>query len=352
MDKRISREEKENLVLDLYHNQNKTYREITKIAGTYPREIKAILKKADPSRSQSTPSQAYQLFLEGKTVTHVAIALDIRQPQASDSFKEYWLLQQLDQLYEIFQEIKSNIHLFLGLYRQALAAGMNIQDVIRALGIAKNDLRSIEYRYQELIKQADSLVASNLNAAKTIQDLSEQILDMKRTMSQYESLIIERKLELKNLSVQKDNLQACMTHIRNNSEEYSKIVDTVKREMKGTITDPRQILMLALQSIIESARKDDGKLFALIYNLPTTSSHFPDYSTNEDTYERILLNEAEDLYNEMITNHMDKAISNTIRKSELSLKPEEGLDNKIEYESERNNDIKKDDLQLGKGQKV
>ena len=174
---------------------------------------------------------------------------------------------------------------------------------------------------------------------------------MKMIMSQYESLIIERKLELKNLNVQKDNLQTCITHIRNNSEEYSKIIDAVKREMKDTITDPRQILMLALQSIVESARKDDGKLFALIYNLPTTSSHFPDYNTNEDIYERILLNEAEDLYDGMITNHMDKAINDTIRKSELFLKPEDGLDNiEIEYESEKNNDIKKDDLQLGKGQ--
>ena len=170
---------------------------------------------------------------------------------------------------------------------------------------------------------------------------------MKMIMSQYESLIIERKLELKNLNVQKDNLQTCITHIRNNSEEYSKIIDAVKREMK----DARQILMLALQSIVESARKDDGKLFALIYNLPTTSSHFPDYNTNEDIYERILLNEAEDLYDGMITNHMDKAINDTIRKSELFLKPEDGLDNfKIEYKSEKNNDIKKDDLQLGKGQ--
>jgi hypothetical protein len=124
--RRINREEKEKLILDLYYNQNKTYREITKIVGTYPREIKAILKKADPSRSQSTPSQAYQLFSEGKTVTHVAIALDIRQPEASDLFKEYWLLRQLDQLYEIFQEIKDNIHFFLQLYRQAIATDMNI----------------------------------------------------------------------------------------------------------------------------------------------------------------------------------------------------------------------------------
>ncbi len=114
--------------------------------GTYPREITTILKKANPSGSQSTHSRAYQLFNEGKTVTQVAITLDIRQPQASELFTEYWLLQQQDQLYKIFQEIKNNLQYFLELYRQVISAGMSIQDVVRVLNIAKNDLRYIEAR--------------------------------------------------------------------------------------------------------------------------------------------------------------------------------------------------------------
>lgn len=77
----------------------------------------------------------------------VAIALDIRQPQVSELFMEYWLLQQQDQLYKIFQEIKNNLQYFIELYRQAISAGMSIQDVVRVLNIAKNDLRSIEARF-------------------------------------------------------------------------------------------------------------------------------------------------------------------------------------------------------------
>jgi hypothetical protein len=342
--KRANREEKERLIPDLFFNQHKTYREITELVGTYPREIKAILKKADPSQTQSTYSQAYQLFTEGKTVTQVAIALDIRQPRASELFTEFWLLQQQDQLYRIFQEIKSNIRYFLELYRQAIAAGMNTQDVIRALNIAKNDLRSIEARLLELKRQADSLIAGNVNAVKTFQDLSDQISDMKRTIDRYESLIRERKLELKNISIKKDRLQACMTHIRDNSEEYSKIKDAVKREMEGTFMDSRQILMQAFQSIVESARKDASIFHALIYNLPSANTISPDYNTDEDIYERILLNEAEDLYDKMVANHMDDVISDTISKGELSLKPEDGLDIfEIESKSESNDDMARDE---------
>jgi hypothetical protein len=332
--KRISREEKEKIIQDLYYNQNKTYREITEIAGTYPREIKTILKKADPSRSQSISSQAYQLFSEGKTVTHVAITLDIRQPEASELFTEYWLLQQQDQLYRIFQEIKNDIHFFLQLYRQALAAGMNIQDVIGVLVVAKNDLRSIEYRYQELKRQADSLAASNRNAANTFQDLSDQICDMKKTLNQYSLLCKERRLEFEKLGMQMNKLQASMTNIQNNSEECSKIKDTVKGEIENVLTNPKQTLSLALHYVIESVRINSSYLNALVYNFPSTNS--PGHSllttgvnqynyvpciescNSEETYERFLLDEAEKLYAKMVVDFTDKVIGDTANRNKQS----------------------------------
>ena len=95
---------------------------------------------------------------------------------------------------------------------------MNIKDVIRALRIANNDLRSIEYRLQELKRQADSLMTGNLNAANTFQDFSNQISDMRKTLDQYELLCKEKRLELAELNKQKDRLQAFLTHFRDNSE--------------------------------------------------------------------------------------------------------------------------------------
>jgi DNA-directed RNA polymerase specialized sigma subunit len=42
----LTRKRKEELVLDLYFNQNKTYPEIAKIARMSPRDIKPIIYKA------------------------------------------------------------------------------------------------------------------------------------------------------------------------------------------------------------------------------------------------------------------------------------------------------------------
>ena len=56
-------QEKEELVLDLYYNQKKTYREIAKEARISPRDIGMILNKASrESESMSVASQAYKML--------------------------------------------------------------------------------------------------------------------------------------------------------------------------------------------------------------------------------------------------------------------------------------------------
>lgn len=59
----LNRKEKEDLVIDLYHIQKKTFREIQKIVRKSPRDIRAILDKVEPERSsRSASSRAYQMF--------------------------------------------------------------------------------------------------------------------------------------------------------------------------------------------------------------------------------------------------------------------------------------------------
>lgn len=70
----LNRQETEDYVIDLYHNQNKTFREIQKIIRKSPRDIRAILDKVDPERaSLSQSSRAYQMFEQGSSPMRVAI---------------------------------------------------------------------------------------------------------------------------------------------------------------------------------------------------------------------------------------------------------------------------------------
>ena len=71
----LTRKGKEELVLDLYFNQNKTYHEIAKIARISPRDIKPIIDKAyqqkERTEHKSVAVQAYELFFKGKTPLEV-----------------------------------------------------------------------------------------------------------------------------------------------------------------------------------------------------------------------------------------------------------------------------------------
>jgi hypothetical protein len=89
----LTRQEKEKLVLDLYYNQNKSYHQIAKEARICPRDIKAILdkrvKEVELKQSMSVSSQGYKLFLQGKSPLEVAIALNLRDAQVTELYKEY-----------------------------------------------------------------------------------------------------------------------------------------------------------------------------------------------------------------------------------------------------------------------
>lgn len=89
--KGLTRQEKEKIVLELY-SQGKAYHEIAKEARVSLRDIGPILKKSGIEQSLSISSQAYKLFSEGKSPSEVAIALDMREPDVTQLYLEFWKL--------------------------------------------------------------------------------------------------------------------------------------------------------------------------------------------------------------------------------------------------------------------
>jgi transposase len=151
-----TREERERLVIELY-NQGKTIREIAKEVRMSFRDIGAILNKAVEEKTEgskeeeqqqlSLSAQAYKLFSEGKTPLEVAIALNLKESEATKFYKEYWKLKQLHNLNMVYEETKDDIEPFLRLYRLSKAAGMSARHVTNLLKIANTDLPDIQCRY-------------------------------------------------------------------------------------------------------------------------------------------------------------------------------------------------------------
>jgi 16S rRNA U516 pseudouridylate synthase RsuA-like enzyme len=64
--KSLNRKEIEDLIVDLYYNQKKTYREIQSIVRKSPRDIKVILNKVEPERASLSLHKPTGCFVKEK----------------------------------------------------------------------------------------------------------------------------------------------------------------------------------------------------------------------------------------------------------------------------------------------
>ena len=140
----LSNVEKEKLVIELYYNQRKNVRQIAQEARISFRDISAIIMKKEAavnggsgngnnnkyySHSNEKATQAYKLFSEGKKPFEVAIELGIREAEVNKFFREFWKLKNLNQLYEIYPQIRHYLPSFLKLHKALKKKGLNPNNV-------------------------------------------------------------------------------------------------------------------------------------------------------------------------------------------------------------------------------
>ena len=74
-------------------------------------------------------TQAYKLFSEGKKPFEVAIELGIRESQVNKFFREFWKLKNLNQLYDIYPQIRYSLPSFLKLHKVLKRKGLTTANV-------------------------------------------------------------------------------------------------------------------------------------------------------------------------------------------------------------------------------
>ena len=281
----LTRQEKEGLVIDLY-NQGKNTRQIAQEVGMSFRNIGVILQKAVKEKEKehfiSISSQAYAMFSEGKTPIQVDIRLNLREAEVTKFYTEYWNLNNLQALSQIYDEIKGYVVYFLELYRLTKAAGMNTQKIIRILKIANNDLLSVEHRYQALQREISCLEAEKRNSSRMFQELNDQILGLQKTLDSLHSACTERSLDITKLRIHKIRLEVAINKIQNDSETQNKIKEIVKREVETLLGDHQLIFKLTFQFLIKSMRKDPVIFPDSCHSIPRYPAQLPNRLSNQE----------------------------------------------------------------------
>ena len=333
----LTRQEREILVLDLYYNQGKTSREISKQVRISPRDIGVILNKVIEEKTAreegikqdggernqnqeqqphlSISAQAYKLFSDRKTSLEVAIALDLRESEATKFYKEYWKLKQLHNLNTVYEELRGNIEPFLKLYRLSKRKGMSVKQVVNLLTIANNDLPSIEERFRTLRNDINILQFQKRIDERNLYQLNNKISSTIRLLNSFRMSCKRERKEIENLCNEKAIIENLVTQFKNNNEEYLNIKQVAEEKVKDVLTYGKLILKFATLSVIESLRSNP-ELYNFISYSTSVETTSASYESNylslmsggrqqqqsfNDRYTALIIEEAEKLYNKLTT---------------------------------------------------
>ena len=150
----LNKFEKHDLVIKLL-KEGKTYREICHIAHIAPRDVKSISEKYEQqkrlennkrkrnnkkstTKKLSKCSQAYGLFLNGKTPVRVAMDLNLDFLKVRKYWLEYLQLNKMKKLYNIYIENEYHLDYLFKIYYFMLRNEIPIKDCEDVLRNAHN----------------------------------------------------------------------------------------------------------------------------------------------------------------------------------------------------------------------
>jgi hypothetical protein len=214
---------------------------------------------------------------------------------------------------------------------------MGVEQVVKVLEIANNDLPLVEHRYERRKRDLDSIEAEKQNSTIIFQELTDQISTMRKTLDQYQLSCKEERLELTKIQLQKVRLEGIVDSFQNNDEGYVKIRNTAEEKVVNILSNKKTLLKLALLSLTESMRKDPDKFNAFIFcdnKSSSSTAQTRGYSQYYDTASYgqrqqypswdcidMLLEEAEKLYNKLAKELGDEIISDYAFSTLSSLLP-------------------------------
>ena len=200
----MSREEKKEYVIRLY-KENRSIREIAKLMHMSFRDIGAIinrlkseaeLERGDTNYEEvdtepkSKESQAFKLFSEGKTPVDVVIALDIPADEVRAIYLDYWGLNDMHKLVEVYEEIRPYLSSVLRLHKILNDLGMEEHEIINMLKLANNhQLEHLQWKVEYLGNDIDML---EVQKAKATND----ILKLNRIKDEFQSSLAQKRGEM------------------------------------------------------------------------------------------------------------------------------------------------------------
>ena len=192
----------------------------------------------------------------------------------------------------VYEETGEDIVHFLKLYRLSKAAHMNPEHVVNLLQISNEYLPLLEQKYKKLKKEIDFLESER----QKLDVLGNQVSVLSQVSDKY-------RQEIKKLQKKKIGLQILMR-----SGRYEKVRQNVEKEVTSLLSKSKDLLKLAVSSVIESIRRDSTK-----YNFLINSNQYQDgqHMAFIDVYRALILDEAQRIFEVMAKDLTSRIINET-----------------------------------------
>ena len=203
----------------------------------------------------------------------------------------------------LHDEIGSDIVHFLQLCRLSKKERMNPQNIVRLLRIANNDLPALERRYYRLKKD---LVLLELEKQKSKQ-IGSQIGSLAKLAEVY-------KKQTEELRRKKIALEGLIEECEKN-DVYKKIRRIAEEEVNNILSKSKDLLTLAISSVLESISEDPTKYnFLVISNQYNNDKWHKPHPIFIDMYRSLILDDSQKLFEAMTRELTNNIIDNFILK--------------------------------------
>lgn len=147
----------------------------------------------------------------------------------SEYYREYWDLEGLCSLNQLYEEIKDNVWSLVKLHTLMKAEDMNEYHVIRLLRIANNYLPNVMSECERRHRELSSLEFEIRNSSRTYQRFTDQISNLNKIKEECVSAYVSQKIEIAKLQIKKIRQKAASDWFEYNDEKYLKIKEIAKQ---------------------------------------------------------------------------------------------------------------------------
>ncbi len=124
----------------------------------------------EDNKPLSLSSQAFKMFLDGKSLVEVAISLDIQTEQVIKIYKDYLMLQKMSRIVAILNKHEGSIPAFLTWFDYIEKNNVKPDDIVHAIDYLKN-MPSMQQQKEDLLNEIESLESERDSIVENIASL-------------------------------------------------------------------------------------------------------------------------------------------------------------------------------------